>query len=66
MKLTQPKTLKFEYECLNSSDINQVILDISEYIKKGYALVSAKSEFQTEYSYSNIYTITTELIYVGE
>lgn len=66
MKLTQPKTIRFEYECSNHSDIDQVVLDISKYIKKGYTLVGAETKYQTEYRCNNIYTVKVELVYIGE
>lgn len=66
MKLTQPRIIRLEYECSNHSDIDQVILDISEYIKKGYTLIGVSYDLETEYRCNNIYTIKTELVYKEE
>ena len=66
MKLTQPRIIRLEYECSNRSDIDQIILDISEYIKKGYTLIGVSYDLETKYRCNNIYTIKIELVYAKE
>ena len=66
MKLTQPRIIRLEYECSNRSDIDQIALDISEYIKKGYTIIGVSYDLETKYRCNNIYTIKIELVYAGE